>query len=736
MPKLFLACCAFLAGLSLSAQNYDQQLSVPLTATVSAAPPAITLHWQGAPQATGFVIHRKIKTANTFFTLVANPPAGDSVWTDLGIEADKSYEYRVQEVGTGGVGYINSGIALAPLHTRGRVILVVDSTVAAPLAAELLDFEALLDGDGWQIARIDVPRTLPATGVKQRIVAAYQQDPANTKALFLFGHVPVPYSGNINPDGHPDHQGAWPCDGYYADMNGTWTDATVNNAAAGDARNHNVPGDGKFDQSSFPSAVELQVGRVDFYNLPAFASDETELLRRYFQKDRDWRLGLIHAAPRGAIDDNFQSYAEGFAQNGWKNFTPLLGADSVRYFDWDGLKNTDYLWAYGCGGGWYQGAGGVITTSQFASDTLRTVFAMLFGSYFGDWDSPDNLLRASLASPGTILTNAWAGRPNWQFHHLGLGETVGYGAFVTMNNAGAYVAGYGGGQVHIALMGDPTLRMTVVPPPAGPVQTTLYDSSVRLDFGDSPDPAAAGYFVYRRPLGDSLWALLTPQPLAESEFYDSCLVGGQAYEYLFRAAKFETTPSGSYWNLSQGLRTDPVSVPMSPPVLEASFEVMIPIGSPLGPLFDATLVNASAWEWDFGDNNTSTEEDPVHFYAAAGTYVVTLTALGSCGQSLIVRDTITLNSSSAYEPGRADAWRIFPNPAGEAVWLENRVEAPQTAQLRLFSPGGQLLWSGPTGLLAPGGRFKLTLSDWPGGVYWLEIQGENAVWAEKLFLKK
>ena len=47
-----------------------------------------------------------------------------------------------------------------------------------------------------------------------------------------FGHVPVPYSGDIVPDGHmPDHVGAWPCDGFYGDMDGTWTDNAVNDLA-------------------------------------------------------------------------------------------------------------------------------------------------------------------------------------------------------------------------------------------------------------------------------------------------------------------------------------------------------------------------------------------------------------------------------------------------------------------------------------------------------------------------
>ncbi|MGB1104235.1 MAG: hypothetical protein ACPG21_11480 [Crocinitomicaceae bacterium] len=59
-------------------------------------------------------------------------------------------------------------------------------------------------------------------------------------------------------------------------MDGTWTDAAVNNTTASSPRNHNVPGDGKFDQSRVPSTLELQVSRVDFNDLPAFAESEED----------------------------------------------------------------------------------------------------------------------------------------------------------------------------------------------------------------------------------------------------------------------------------------------------------------------------------------------------------------------------------------------------------------------------------------------------------------------------
>ena len=47
--------------------------------------------------------------------------------------------------------------------------------------------------------------------------------------------------------------------------------------------------------------------------------------------------------------------------------------------------------------------------------------------------------------------------------------------------------------------------------------------------------------------------------------------------------------------------------------------------------FTADDVNANSYNWEFGDGNTSTDMDPVHEYAADGTYLVTLTVTNNCG---------------------------------------------------------------------------------------------------------
>ncbi len=159
--------------------------------------------------------------------------------------------------------------------------------------------------------------------------------------------------------------------------------------------------------------------------MPAFRQREGELLRQYLNKDHYFRHKFVTAERRGLVDDNFGDFnGEAFAVCGWRNFAPFFGAaNTFISSDWfPALSAQSYLWGYGCGGGTLTSGGGIGTTSDFAANDPRVVFTMLFGSGFGDWDSPDDFLRAPLATPTYTLTCAWAGRPYWEFHHMALGD--------------------------------------------------------------------------------------------------------------------------------------------------------------------------------------------------------------------------------------------------------------------------------------------------------------------------
>lgn len=58
--------------------------------------------------------------------------------------------------------------------------------------------------------------------------------------------------------------------------------------------------------------------------------------------------------------------------------------------------------------------------------------------------------------------------------------------------------------------------------------------------------------------------------------------------------------------------------------------------------FNGTIsADTDSFSWDFGDGNASTEEDPVHAFAAAGDYEVSFKAVGS-GSSFTETKTVTI----------------------------------------------------------------------------------------------
>ena len=545
---------------------------VPLTAQAQLSPPQITLTWAADPDARSFTIYRKLSTDTSWGTAVATLTNTATSFTDTNVAVGSAFEYQIVDPKdyfpypngtsaqwTTAYGYIYAGVQVPLVENRGKVILVVDNTFSVALTNELAQLQQDLAGDGWQVLRHDVGRSNTVTSVKALIQTDYNADPANTRAVFLFGHVPVPYSGDLQADQHDDHMGAWPADVYYGEMSSSWTDGIVNDNSAQDSRNHNVPGDGKFDQSSVPSAMELQVGRVDLSNLPSFApKTEQDLLRQYLNKDHQFRFKITNTLRRGLLLDNFGDQGgPAAASSGWLNFAPFFGLTGTTSIDtnqfFPTLNSQSYLWSYACGPGTYQSSLGVGATTDFAATDTQSVFYMLFGSYYGDWDTTDDFLRAPLATTTYGLTCAWAGYPHWYFQHMALGLNIGYSAVVTQNNgpSGLYQnqVNTSAGLVHIALMGDPTLRMHVVGPPSN--LKNLSSNAVSLSWTASTD-TVAGYHVYRATNSAGPYARLTPALLTTTAFNDTSVPAG-IYTYMVRAVKLETTGSGTYYNPSQGI---------------------------------------------------------------------------------------------------------------------------------------------------------------------------------------
>lgn len=546
---MLLFCCT--GSYAQSARDY----AVEITASVQPSPAQISLSWRPVPNVTTYRIYRKAKTASSWGSTIATLSAPTVTYTDVNVVKDSAYEYKIEGSATNFVayGYIYAGIDLPATHNKGTLILVVDSAFTDSCQAGLYRLMKDYSGDGWQVVRHDVARTMRDSLVRELIKADYNNYP-NVKAVQIIGHVAVPYSGYLAPDGHGDHSGAWPADVYYGSMTGTWTDVTVNATGSPYPSNVNVPGDGKWDQSAQTKASELQVARVDFYNMPAFNKTEIQMMRSYLNRDHQYKMDSLAMNHRGIISDNFGGfYGEAFAANGWRNFSPLVYPDSVTATSTliTDMNSSSYQWAYGCGPGYFSSAAGVGNTGDYVTNNVNGIFMMLFGSYFGDWNTQNNFLRAPLCADVPALTNCWAGRPHWFFHHMALGENIGYGARLSQYNTITQYMPYNYGTlVHIALMGDLSLRSDYINPPRN-VAVTAARTGPIITWTASADTAVTGYYVYRSDTEFGTYTLLSGK-LTTNSFTDSFGTPGLKY-YMVRATKPEITPSGTYHNLSIGV---------------------------------------------------------------------------------------------------------------------------------------------------------------------------------------
>ncbi|MEO6035242.1 MAG: fibronectin type III domain-containing protein [Verrucomicrobiota bacterium] len=562
---------AFVLIVATSARASTKAFSVQVSAEVQDSPPHIQLAWPGDANATGYTLSRKLKTDSAWSPLTSLPGTSTN-FTDDNVNVGTGFEYKIiksTSAGYTGYGYLFAGINLPMTDDRGKLILIVENTYAADLAAELTRLEQDLVGDGWTVIRHDVRRTDSVSSVKSLIKADYEADSANSTAVFLFGRVPVPYSGDIYPDGHTNHRGAWPADVYYGEMSGTWTDFTVTSTNAELNRTWNVPRDGKFDQSLIPGEVKLEVGRVDLANMTCYSIlsppvYEKDLLRRYLDKDHNFRHRLTTVERRGFLSDNFSSTdLDPVAGGGWRNLSGFFGASNVTegaygtFFPT--LSQQSYLWSYGCGGGQYSYCNGVGTSDDFAKNDAKVVFTMLMGSKFGDWDTESNILRAPLGSKTYTLTCSYSGAPHSLYHHMSMGENIGYSIRLTQNNVqnGLYVTTSGTHQVHIALMGDPSLRMHPVVPPTDLVVSG--NGSRVLNWAASTDENIQGYHVYRSAMPNGPFARLTGSLVTATSFVDSPAAG--TFIYMVRAVKLERSGGGTYFNPSQGIFVTTPSAP-------------------------------------------------------------------------------------------------------------------------------------------------------------------------------
>lgn len=572
-----------------------------LRATPTLSPPSVALSFK-LPAVSAYTTtlqRRLLNDAN--WTTIARGLTTEA-YTDTGVTLGQIYEYRAYlENPTGGgpsspAEHVCAALNAPVTEARGKIVLLVDRTLTNQIESSLSQLKQDLAGDGWSVLRYDVPRHIDdyssATSfqtnaynvtnvIKPLLRSAYNND-NSTRAVFIIGHVAIPYSGTFSSDGHncgpvpygPDHRGAWPADMFYGDLDGTWTDTTANLINCNFAEPNNVPGDGKFDQEGLPSPfrMRLAVGRIDFARLPVFTEmpppgvapvSEATLIQRYLNKDHQYRHKLMPCqtagiAPAAMVYGHFHDTRDNpIFENASHTVAALTTSPTgLVVGDFALQRSRPITWGFLAGSGAPDRVNNSIPYLEHTAFDLanpanepRALFYTILASFTGDWNlTTNNYLRSLTAPANSGLAAVWTRFGLWRTDLLGVGEPLGAALTRMVGNPKDMFYDM---VRDLAILGDPTLRLHVLAPPTNLAAKTSKGKVASVQLSWTASETGAQYYVYRGPSVDGVFTRVSASPLSGTSFTDDAPVNRQKV-YMVRALKPVTVGTGSYTNISQG----------------------------------------------------------------------------------------------------------------------------------------------------------------------------------------
>ena len=146
--------------------------------------------------------------------------------------------------------------------------------------------------------------------------------------------------------------------------------------------------------------------------------------------------------------------------------------------------------------------------------------------------------------------------------------------------------------------------------------------------------------------------------------------------------------------------------------------------------FTAEGTNVSTYFWDFGDGNTSTEQNPTHTFTTNGMFEVKLTVTNECGE-YFVTETYTIISNSVSEEELASV-NIYPNPAQTDLNIDLTNREGDIINLDVIDINGKLVLSTSFNTA----KYVLDVNDITAGTYLIRLRSEKAAYYKKVVILK
>ena len=165
-----------------------------------------------------------------------------------------------------------------------------------------------------------------------------------------------------------------------------------------------------------------------------------------------------------------------------------------------------------------------------------------------------------------------------------------------------------------------------------------------------------------------------------------------------------------------------------PPMATASFMHVV-MGDTVN--FTSMAAHATSHYWDFGDGNTSTDENPQHIYENTGQYTITYIVTDVCGADTLT-ETIELSALSIEEELGLTSFTLYPNPSKGMVHIEwSSTQGTNPLYMEVLDLGGHILQR----FINNSGEQTFDLRNFPKGLYLLRVEYKGKAQTLKLLLE-
>lgn len=141
-----------------------------------------------------------------------------------------------------------------------------------------------------------------------------------------------------------------------------------------------------------------------------------------------------------------------------------------------------------------------------------------------------------------------------------------------------------------------------------------------------------------------------------------------------------------------------------------------------------------SYSWDFGDGNTSTDENPTHIYTAAGTYTVTLTVTNECGTDTIT-NSVTVTTVGLDEIGNGNSLSIYPNPNNGTFTLDILLAEKSSVEVIVTNELGQKIYTNSLNETVGSKLEMIDLGKVESGLYFITVVVNESPYISKFIVK-